>query len=207
MELVAKTTKPTPIMGLLSLFTRSGPPAPPAYLLSYTFCYQGLPKIFFANPAAVLSALQKDPSTALQEYLSTFLQDYVKAMPAALPHIPKDFNSLFSAEVRPVDANLSTVLITHPRPPKQPVELQPGKPILAPYFTAILFDPSSLAMKSYFVLGQNLTGGTTLRSVSGEGSHGNCGTGCNPQLEEFLSLLVLLEREGIEAVWRLYPQG
>lgn len=194
-------------MGLLSLFKRSGPPAPPAFLLSYTFCYQALPKTFFANPAAVLSALQKDASTALQACLSAFLQEYVKAMPAALPHIPKDFSSLFSAEVRQIDANLSAALITHPRPPDHPVELQPGKPILAPYFTAILFNPSSLATKSYFVLGQNLTGGTTLRSVTGEGSHGNCGTGCSPQLEDFLSLLVLVERDGIEAAWKSYPQG
>jgi len=192
-------------MGLLSLFKRNDPPNPSVFLLSYSFCYQGLPKILFANPAAVIKAIQKDELVALEAYISAFLQDYVKAMPAARPHIPSGFSSLFSLEVRQIDANLSAVLIRHPTPPQHLVELQPGKPILAPYFTAILFNPLSLEKPSCFVLGQNLTGGTTLRSVAGEGSHGNCGTGCSPNVEEFLSFVVIVEREGIQAARKRYP--
>lgn len=192
-------------MGLFSFFTRADTPNPAVFILSYAFCYQGLPKIFFANPAAVVSALQKDGSMALQSYVSTFLEEYQEAMPAARAHIPTDFASMFSTEIRQVDANLGVALITHPRPPKHPVELQPGKPILAPYFAAILFDPSSLAKPVFYVLGQNPTGGTTLRSVSGENFHGNCGTGCKPDLEDFLSLVVLVQRDGIQAAWKKYP--
>jgi hypothetical protein len=181
--------------------------SPGAFLLSYTFCYQGFPKTLFANPIGVIAALQADGFVALQTYVSSFLQDYVRTTPAARPHIPKDFSSLFSVEVRRIDASLSVVLISYPAPPKHPVELQPDKPILAPYFTGIAFNPSSSAKFRCFVLGQRPGGGTTLRSVSGENSHGNCGAGCSPDLEEFLSLIVLVEREGVEAAWKRYPQG
>jgi hypothetical protein len=192
-------------MGFLSLFKRTNTPDPVVFLLSYAFCYQGLPRIFFANPPVVISTLQKDGAVALQTYVSTFLDEYVKAMPAARSHIPGDFASLFSVETRQVDAKLGALLITHPRPPQNPVELQPGKLILAPYFTAIVFDPTALIKPAIFVLGQNPTGGTTLRSVSGENSHGNCGTGCDANLEDFLSLVIVVQRDGIQAAWKKYP--
>jgi hypothetical protein len=111
---------------------------------------------------------------------------------------------MFSTDVRPIDVDLTVVLITHPRPPNFPVELVPGKPILAPYFTAILFNPSSPTKPNCFVLGQTLKGTATLRSVEA-GSHGACMAGCSPQLEDFLSLVVLVQRDGIHAARKKYP--
>jgi hypothetical protein len=181
--------------------------SPGVFLLSYTFCYRGFPRILLASPAQVISALQTEGFMALQKYIASFLEAYVRATPAARPHIPKDFSSLFSVDVRQIDPALSIALISYPVPPERPVELQPGKIILAPYFTAIAFGPSTPAKFRCFVLGQSPNGGTTLRSVSGENSHGNCGAGCRPELEEFVSLIVLVEREGVQAAWKRYPQA
>ena len=194
-------------MALFSLFKRNTPPSPAVFLLSYTYCYQALPRTLFATPKELISALQRDPAAALQAHISTFLQDYVRAMPAAAPQIPKDFSSMFAAQVRQIDPNLTIALISYPPPPSSLVELQPGKPILAPHFTAIAFNPSSPEKFHCFVLGQSPTGGTTLRSVSGENSHGNCGTGCKPSAEDFLTMVSLIEREGVQAAWKRYPQG
>ena len=192
-------------MGLFSHFTRTDTPSPMVFFLSYWFCFQGLPRIFFANPAAVISAFEKDGAVALQAYVSTFLEEYVKVRPASRSCIPAGFASMFSIEVRRVDANISVALITHPRPPKFPIEIQPGKPLLAPYFVAIVFDPSSVRKPVFFVLSQNLKGGSTLRSVSSENSHGTCAACCKPSLEDFLSLITLVQRDGIHAARKKYP--
>ncbi len=182
-------------MGLFSLFKPAQPANPGVLLLSHSFAYDGLPKILFADPAAVISALQKDGHTAVQTYVAAFLKDYVKAIPAAGPHIPRDFASMFSLEISHLDANQRALLITHPRPPNYVVELQPGKPLLAPFFTAVLWSQSNIASPNYFVLQQALPTsvvfehGTYVRTVYADGSSGNTMKSCKPTPAAFLTLL------------------
>jgi hypothetical protein len=116
------------------------------------------------------------------------MKQFTGGQPCASYGIPEDYCSLFSMQIRELDSNLSAILISYPAPGRL-IEQKPGVPLLAPHFTAILFDPSSPAQFTCYVLGQSPTGGTTLRCVSGENSHGNCGEGCTPSVEAFVSLL------------------
>jgi hypothetical protein len=63
-------------------------------------------------------------------------------------------------------------------------------PILAPHFSAVVVNESSLKV-SYYVLGQApLGGGTTMRSVTAEGANCNHGPGPEPRLDRFLARIV-----------------
>lgn len=84
--------------------------------------------------------------------------------------------------------------IEYPKPPPLSMtdadftKLTPGNlPTLAPYFSVAVRERQSGDVK-YFVLGQSLTGGTTLRSVTPQ-MNGNLGDGPEPKLEHFLARL------------------
>jgi hypothetical protein len=62
-----------------------------------------------------------------------------------------------------------------------------NKVVFAPYFSAIILSKQSKVAR-YFILGQSPDGHTTLRSVTPE-MNANHGSGCEPVLEEFVSLL------------------
>jgi hypothetical protein len=59
--------------------------------------------------------------------------------------------------------------------------------VLAPYFSAILLNRQSNEAR-YFVLGQSPHGFTTLRGVTPT-LNANLGSGCEPELKEFVALL------------------
>ena len=81
------------------------------------------------------------------------------------------------------------IVIEYPRFPAVDLLTEPviGSHVLAPYFSAVLENRMSTEVQ-YFVLGQSLDAGTTLRSVSPE-LNANLGRGCKPQLAAFLKLL------------------
>ena len=231
-------------MGIFSLFKPAEPANPAVLLWSWSLAYDALPKILFASPAAIISALQQDGRTALQTYVAAFVEDcakvhiartdekgsttvsrptfhhwleqelpqninpdqaiksmvdheavYGRTFAAARPHIPRDFTSMFSVQVTQIHGNQTVLLITHPRPPHDVVDLQPGTPLLAPFFTAILWSQSSVASPSYYVLQQALPAsvalrhGTMLRSVYADGSSGNTMKSCKPNPEALLTFL------------------
>lgn len=62
-------------------------------------------------------------------------------------------------------------------------------PVLAPYFAAIVNDRSSCD-RAYYVLGQSLATGTTLRSVTADGTNGNLGPGPEPTVASFVRCLM-----------------
>lgn len=73
-------------------------------------------------------------------------------------------------------------------PDPAPVDMAQRDFVLAPYFSAILHDPTKSGY-GYFILGQGITGGTTLRTVTAEGMNANLGAGPAPTLEGFLDTL------------------
>ena len=87
------------------------------------------------------------------------------------------------------------IVIEYPRFPAVDLlaESSGGSYVHAPYFSAILENRMSSKVQ-YFVLGQSLDAGTTLRSVSLE-LNANLGRGCAPELAAFLKLLRRYARE------------
>lgn len=61
-------------------------------------------------------------------------------------------------------------------------------PVLAPYFAATIDDHSS-GRRAYYVLGQSPGGGSTLRSVTADGTNANLGPGPEPTAASFLQCL------------------
>lgn len=63
-----------------------------------------------------------------------------------------------------------------------------GNIIPAPYFSGLIIKNNTI--EGYYILGQNPTGnGTTLRSVSKDGSNLNLGPGCEPDMDTFIELI------------------
>jgi hypothetical protein len=69
------------------------------------------------------------------------------------------------------------------------IEKHNGLPILAPYFSGMVLDHADGGI-SYFVLGQSLDGGTTLRAVKSDGSQESLGEGGPPILKAFIGTLL-----------------
>jgi hypothetical protein len=94
------------------------------------------------------------------------------------------------------DATHDYFVLEYPTPP--PVDLSgtdptrlPAEqlPVLAPYFSAIVRNRATKAVR-YYTLGQApFGGGTTLRSVTPEGANCNHGPGPEPRLDAFLARL------------------
>jgi len=81
--------------------------------------------------------------------------------------------------------NQEYFVIEYPSP--QPLRLDTGMPVLAPYFSAVIVNETN-GPPAYFVLGQAPTGGTTLRTLE-DGVNANMGSGCEPTLDALLQLL------------------
>jgi hypothetical protein len=87
-------------------------------------------------------------------------------------------------------------VLEYPTPPPielsgiDPVQLTQGRaPVLAPHFSALVRDRQTKAVR-YYTLGQApIGGGTTLRSVTPDGTNCNLGPGPEPRIESFLTRL------------------
>jgi len=86
-------------------------------------------------------------------------------------------------------------LLAYPTPPPvdlshlNPAELSPRDyPLLAPYFSVVMRHCESKAVM-YYTLGQSPVGGTTVRSVTADGTQCNHGPGPKPDIGAFLTFL------------------
>jgi hypothetical protein len=104
--------------------------------------------------------------------------------------------SRFQAHHGELDGTHEYFVLEYPTPPPvdlsgtDPTQLPPGRmPVLAPYFSAIVRHRDTKVV-SYYTLGQApFGGGTTLRSVTPEGTNCNHGPGPEPRLDAFLARL------------------
>jgi|ERR1022692_239153 hypothetical protein len=188
-------------MGLFSIFKKDQRQNPAVFILAYAFCYQSFPKKLFADPAGITQALQKEGISALKNYLSDSMKEFVNASVFSRLHTafatngraisPDEFASLFTMEVCEVDSKRGAIIITCPNPPENCIELGSGIPLLPPFFTAIVFNPSypisAINKVEYLILGQSTVRGmATLRTVDENGNNMNYGESCTPTLANFV---------------------
>jgi hypothetical protein len=152
----------------------------------YAMAYFVLPDYITRGAEALADRLSRSPIEAGTFYM----------MACALKGLEPRMELLRSFPVHRGDLDNTTrfCIVEYPNPPA--VDLSDlsleemfalgDKVVLAPYFSAILWDRSESVR--YFVLGQSLHGFTTLRSVTPD-TNANLGPGCEPELEEFVALL------------------
>jgi len=147
-------------------------------LMCYKMAYVVLPQELHQNPTATLNRIRSWPDSAGTLF-------YTKACMSS-GCMPKREDAIaFRTHIGPLSADNTYLIIEYPSPP--PLALEAGIPVLAPYFSAIIVNETT-GQLAYFVLGQALTGGTTLRTVN-EGVNANLGPGSDPTLDAFLQLL------------------
>ena len=168
-------------MGLFNFLSSNKPLGQDSYVLSYQFCYEYLPRRLFADPSGVIQKFLAEGEEALTFQLTTFFSQM-----GYKPH--RDLHSKCSVHVTDLNEEKQAIILQYPTPPATPFEIKPGIPILAPYFSAVVFERIAVGSASYFVLGQRPNGGTTFRRVIGD-MNGNLGPGCSPDLSSFASLL------------------
>ncbi len=147
-------------------------------LMCYKMAYVVLPQELYKDPTATLDRIRSLPDTAGELF-------YTKACISS-GCIPKrqDLTG-FRTHMGRLSPNQAYVIIEYPSPP--PPRFDTGIPVLAPYFSGAIVNETT-GQPAYFVLGQDLLGGTTLRAVN-ERVDANMGPGSEPTLDAFLQLL------------------
>lgn len=153
-------------------------------LMCYKMAYMLLPQELHQNPQATLERIRRtQPANAGALF-------YTKAcMSSGCMPGRKDATEFYT-HIGRLSPKKAYYIIQYPQP--SPLCLDAGLPVvLAPYFSAAIVE-ETIGRISYYVLGQALTGGTTLRTVTADGtkvSSANIGEGSEPTLEAFLQLL------------------
>lgn len=168
-------------MGLLDFFCAKKPHGAAFYVYAYRFCYQYLPKRIFADPERFVKHFEVGGEQVLAQMLAGFFLEQ-----GCRP----DRDLLFgcSLHVTELTDNKRAIIIQYPTPPSARFELQPGIPLLPPYFSAVVFQRDTRKVESYYVLGQGVDSGTTFRRVTPD-MNGNLGRGCAPELSAFVEWL------------------
>ena len=98
--------------------------------------------------------------------------------------------------------------IEFPRPRKEVIDPTRGHATLSPYFCAILQTRADRSFQ-YYTLGQRPFGGTTLRTVTPDGTNANLGEGPTPELPAFLTALRdhLENPREVQASIRVVPEA
>lgn len=148
-------------------------------LMCYKMAYMLLPQELHQNPQATLERIRSQPASAGALF-------YTKAcMSSGCMPRRKDATEFYT-HIGRLSPKKAYYIIQYP--PPSPLCLDAGLPVLAPYFSAAIVE-ETIGRISYYVLGQALTGGTTLRTVTADGTNANIGEGSEPTLEAFLQLL------------------
>ena len=147
-------------------------------LMCYKMAYIVLPQELHQNPTATLDRIRSQPDTAGVLF-------YTKACRSSGCLPKRQDASAFRTHMGRLSPNQEYFIIEYPSPP--PPRLDTGMPVLAPYFSAAIVNETN-RQPAHFVLGQALTGGTTLRTVK-DGVNANMGSGSEPTLDAFLQLL------------------
>lgn len=148
-------------------------------LMCYKMAYITLPQELYQNSHATLNRIRTRPESA------GFLF-YTKACMSQGCMPKRDDATAFFIHIGRLTSNETFYIIQYP--PPQPLRLDAGLPVLAPYFSAIIVDETS-GQFSYFVLGQRLDELTSLRTVNANGANVSIGYGSEPTLDAFLQLL------------------
>ena len=153
-------------------------------LMCYKMAYMLLTQELYQNPQATLERFRRPQSTNAGALF------YTKAcMSSGCMPRRKDATEFYT-HIGRLSPKKAYYIIQYPTP--SPLCLDAGLPVLAPYFSAAIVE-ETIGRISYYVLGQALTGGTTLRTVmataDGTITNTNIGEGSEPTLEAFLQLL------------------
>lgn len=129
-------------------------------LMCYKMAYMLLPQEFYQNPQATLERIRRSQpvNAGVLFYTSACMSS--GCMPRR-----KDTTEFYT-HIGRLSPKKAYYIIQYP--PPAPVCLDAGLPVvLAPYFSAAIVEETTGRI-SYYVLGQALTGGTTLRTVTAE---------------------------------------
>ncbi len=148
-------------------------------LMCYKTAYVTLPQELYQNAQTTLNRISTRPESA------GFLF-YTKACITSGCTPRRAEASEFFTHIGQLTAGKTYYIIQYPSP--QPLRLDAGIPVFAPYFSSVIVDETSGEF-SYFVLGQMLKGGTSLRTVNANGANISLGYGSEPTLDAFLQLL------------------
>ncbi|MFZ3122856.1 MAG: hypothetical protein WA104_05775 [Thermodesulfovibrionales bacterium] len=153
-------------------------------LMCYKMAYMLLPQELHQNPQATLERFRRPQSTNAGALF------YTKACISSGCMPRRKDAAEFYTHIGRLSPKKTYYIIQYPTP--SPVCLDAGLPVLAPYFSAAIIEETTGRI-SYYVLGQAFTGGTTLRTVTADGTNTitntNIGEGSEPTLEAFLQLL------------------
>lgn len=144
----------------------------------YGIAYFMIPQILFSDQERILRYFRE-----YDNLTGTFL--YVMACKAQNIEPDTELAKKFKSHTGQLSDGRTYHVVEYPEMP--PVNPDPFKMTLAPYFSAILISP--MGDVSYYILSQQPSGGTTLRTVSGGGVNANLGDGSEPELSAFLRSL------------------
>jgi hypothetical protein len=156
--------------------------------ICYDIAYFILPYYVHNEPEKIVTLCTKSPSAA-GPFLYLIACKHMEIEPRT-----EDASRLCWHHDR-LDDRRDCLVLEYPTPP--PVELSEasleqlssGDFTLAPYFSAVVHEGGG-CVGGYYVLGQApMGGGTTLRSVSRDGTNSNLGPGPEPRLESLLAAL------------------
>ncbi|MGH7143668.1 MAG: hypothetical protein ACREJ2_05965 [Planctomycetota bacterium] len=172
-------------------------PAPPTvkrpgeellFEISYAMAYFILPHYAFKSLQKAIDLWVQSPRTCPTFFYLTTCQ--VKKCDSNTEEATK-----FTAHQGKLDDKRDFYLMQHPTPPKidltglTPEQLAAQKPVLAPFYTAIVVERATKAA-SVFVLGQAPTGGgVTVRQIGADGSNAKLADGPQADISQFLSFV------------------
>jgi len=175
----------------------SGPIATPEDVarVSYCLAYEILPQIVYKRWDEFLSIWNDGISMPL----------YLALIGAIKTHQRLTIEQIreFQSGLGQLTSEIAVYLIRYPKAPSFPAEFNgPGgvqkllaipaekRPVLAPFFSAALLNKKT-GQRDYYNLGHASSGGTQLRFVSSEGSHGGISFGENaePTPKEFFEMM------------------
>jgi len=172
-------------MGLFDLFRKKADAAPkgrpPQDLpnISYGMAYFMLPPLLYQDPARIRGYFENAEIPA-----GSFL--YVMYCKAQGIEPLRADAALFRSHTGVLREGTTYYVIEYP--PSPPADLGRPGATLAPLFSAILWTEATGGV-AYYILGQRPFGGTTLRTVTPEGTNANLGEGPPPELDAFLDSL------------------
>jgi hypothetical protein len=154
----------------------------------YTMAYFVLPQYASSEAATFIENLARSPILGAGFY-------YVMACRMNGKEPDTGLLRSFPVHLGDLDEANRFCIVEYPTPPAVDLSelsldemLQLGdEVVVAPYFSAIVLNKQSNEAR-YFVLGQSPDGYTTLRGVI-PNLNANLGTGCEPELKEFIALL------------------